>query len=166
MRKEQEPGKGIFGKKRQFCTFRIGERLFGVDILDVREINPDVTFTPIFHAPKAVKGYVNIRGQIHLILDLRLMLGHSAAEIGEMSRLVLFKPNVGDSFGILVDRIGDVLEADESLIEDRRKEEKGVPDGIERRSLALGAGVCKLEQGLLVILNSRALLKSLGNETS
>jgi len=154
----------IFGKKRQFCTFKLGERLFGVDILDVKEINPDVAFTPIHHASPEVKGYVNIRGQIHLILDLRLMLGHAPSEINEKSRLVLFKPQVGNAFGVIVDRIGDVLEVDESMIEDRRRKEEGAPDGIERRSLALGVGVCKLEQGLLVILNSRHLLKHLMNE--
>ncbi len=161
MKNNQKPD---YGAKRQFCSFHLGERLFGVDILDVKEINPDVALTPIFHASKEVKGYVNICGQIHLILDLRLMLGLEGAKIGDMSRLVLFKPDVGESFGIIVDRIGDVLEVGENLIEDRRKEKKGAPDGIERRSQALGSGVYRLEQGLLVILNSRSLLKQFASK--
>ncbi|MBF0525581.1 MAG: hypothetical protein HQK56_10850, partial [Deltaproteobacteria bacterium] len=45
-------------RKRQFCSFWLSGRLFGVDILDVKEINSEITFTPIFHASKEVKGYV------------------------------------------------------------------------------------------------------------
>ena len=62
-------------QKRQFCTFWISGRHLGVDVLDVKEINSEINLTPIFHAPKEVIGYVNIRGQIYLILDLRLILG-------------------------------------------------------------------------------------------
>jgi len=150
-----------YSNKRQFCTFRIGERLYGVDILDVKEINTETDFTPIFHSPPEIKGYVNIRGQIHLILDLRLMLGLDVRESDEYSRLVLFKQNVGESFGILVDRIGDVAEVEEQMIEDRRQEEKSLPKNGDRRKTDLGAGVCKLDDTLLVILNSQNLLKFL-----
>lgn len=146
--------------KHQFCTFRISGRLFGVNILDVKEINPEAYFTPIFHAPREVKGYVNIRGQIYLILDLRLLLGFESKVVDESSRLVLFKPEVGDPFGILVDRIGDVVEVDETQIED--SQEGSEKD--EHRSQELRDGVCKLGEELLVVLNSRNLLKNINNK--
>ncbi|QTA90486.1 chemotaxis protein CheW [Desulfonema magnum] len=147
---------------RQFCTFQISERLFGVDILDVKEVNQETDFTPIFHAPKKVKGYVNIRGQIHLILDLRLFLGFESKKTDDASRVILFKPEVGDPFGVLVDQIGDVFEVDEARIEERVREEHELPEGGEQGgALNLLSGVCKLENGLLVILNSRSLLKNI-----
>ena len=139
-------------QKRQFCTFLAGDHLFGVDILDVKEIYTEIDFTPISHAPKQVKGYVNIRGHIHLILDLRLLLEFESKKTDEASRLVLFKPGVGESFGVLVDRIGDVLEVDETQIEYYQETEFGVS--------CLKSGVCKLKNALLVILNSENLLKS------
>ncbi|MDM8550979.1 chemotaxis protein CheW [Desulfobacterales bacterium HSG2] len=150
--------------KHQFCTFRISGRLFGVNILDVKEINPEVDFTPIFHAPKKVKGYVNIRGQIYLILDLRLLLGFESKAVDDASRLVLFKPEVGDPFGILVDRIGDVVEVDETQIEDRQAEGQEGSEGDEQRSPELWDGVCKLGDELLVVLNSRSLLRNIDNK--
>ena len=55
----------------RYCTFRLSGRLYGVDIEDVKEINTEVNFTPIFHASREIKGYINIRGQIYLLLDLR-----------------------------------------------------------------------------------------------
>jgi hypothetical protein len=77
--------------KRQYCCFRISRRLYGVNILEVKEISPVVDFTPIFHAPQGIKGYVNIRGQIYLLLDLRLILGFEAQEIDSSCRSVLFR---------------------------------------------------------------------------
>ena len=144
--------------KRQFCTFQIHDRLFGVDILDVKEVNPETHFTPIFHAPREVRGNVNIRGQIYLVLDLRLILGFEAKETDEKSRVVLFKSEVGEPFGVLVDRIGDVVTVEENQIENRRKTDQGPPEQTDRRALDLSDGICKLEDTLLVIMNSQNLL--------
>ncbi len=148
-------------QKRLFCTFWIAEHFFGVDILDVKEINQDIRFTPIFHAPKVVKGYVNIRGRLHLILDQRVLLGIETRPVQGSSRLILFKPEVADPFGILVDRVGDVVEVDVSQIETPPEASPEGGDGAEWHSSNLSAGVCKLEDGLLVILNSRNLLKNI-----
>jgi chemotaxis signal transduction protein len=153
----------VEAQKLQFCSFRISARRFGADVLDVKEINPEVDFTPIFHAPKEVKGYVNIRGQIYLLLDLRLILGFESKRIDEFSRVILFKPEIGDSFGVLVDSIDDIETVDEDQIENRRKEDRELPDGVERRVFNVGSGVCKLEDELLIIINSRELLNIFGN---
>jgi chemotaxis signal transduction protein len=153
----------VEAQKLQFCSFRISGRRFGANVLDVKEINSEVDFTPIFHAPKEVKGYVNIRGQIYLLLDLRLILGFESKKLDEFSRVVLFKPEVGDSFGVLVDSIDDIETVDEDQIENRRKEDRELPEGVERRVSNVGSGVCKLEDELLIIINSRELLIIIGN---
>ena len=61
----------------RFCTFRLSDRLYGVNINDVKEINTEISYTPIFHATEEIKGYINIRGQIYLLLDLRKIFGFS-----------------------------------------------------------------------------------------
>ncbi|MDY6951559.1 MAG: chemotaxis protein CheW [Thermodesulfobacteriota bacterium] len=146
-------------EKRQFCTFWISGRHFGVDILDVKEINSEVHFTPIFHAPEEVKGYVNIRGEIYLILDLALILGFKSEGLSESSRIVLFDAEAGEAFGVVVDSISDIATVDANQIENRRAEDMGPPEeGSERRKLDLGGSVCKLEDELLVIVKSENLL--------
>ncbi|MBF0496592.1 MAG: chemotaxis protein CheW [Deltaproteobacteria bacterium] len=144
-------------RKRQFCSFWLSGRLFGVDILDVKEINSEITFTPIFHASKEVKGYVNIRGQIHLVIDLRLLLGFERGDDVEGRRLIIFKTKVGEPFGVQVDRIGDVVEVTEGQIEQRTK----VDDKLDRIVDAgdVIEGVCKLKDRLLVILNAKSFLR-------
>src|SRR6516165_7826937 len=103
--------------ERLFCTFRVNERLFGVDILDVKEVTAETTFTRVAHAPDEVLGLVNIRGHIYLALDLRRLLGMPATEVTSQSRLLLFKPSVGTAFGVVVDEISEIQTVDSSRIE-------------------------------------------------
>lgn len=142
----------------QFCTFRLAGRLFGVDILDVKEVTPETNFTPIFHTPPEVKGYVNIRGKIHLVLDLRLMMGFESKELEETSKVILFKPEVGEAFGVLIDQIGEVVKVDRSAIKDRRADDHSLRENKERRFSQLGIGICKLHEDLLVVLDARRFL--------
>ncbi len=146
-------------EKRQFCTFWLMERLYGVDIIDVKEIHPRVDFTPIYHSPKGVSGYVNIRGQVYLILDLRPLMGFEEGTPDEENRLVLFKPTVGEPFGVLVDRIGDVVEVSADELEGSEDMEDSMADpGVDKAGII--TGVCQLDDTLLVALNSRNILNS------
>ena len=142
--------------KVKLCTFWICNRLFGVNIKDVREINKVRGISKIFHAPQAVKGYVNIRGQIHLILDLISLLGlHQDKEktLEEEMTLVVFKESVGEPFGIIIDKIGDVIEVGQSIIEYSSKGDSSFDQSV------LIDGVCKLENELLMLLNAGSFLK-------
>ena len=150
-------------QQRQFCTFRIHGRLYGIDIQDVKEINPGVDFTPIFHAPESVKGYINIRGQIYLLLNLRRILGFEDQAMDKDNRVVLFKQTVGEFFGIQVDHIADIMTVEAGQIENRRKQDQVLSEGDERRGADIADGICRLKQELLVIINARNLLNTIGS---
>ena len=153
----------------QMCTFRMSGRLFGVDILDVKEINGNIDITPIHHAPSIVRGYMNIRGQILLVVDLRRVFGFEAAqEIPVGSRVVIFKASVDEPFGILVDSVGDVVEVERKSIVDRRMHESPGASSHEMRKSRedLVLGVCPLEKELLLALNARRILVDEKNQTA
>ena len=144
----------------RYCTFRLAGRLYGFDIRDVKEINTEVRCTPIYHASKEIKGYINIRGQIYLLLDLRMIFGFKPKNsVDEQTRVLLFMPHVGDLCGVLVDSIEDVVTVDDRYLENRRQSEREVPEGLERRSADIGIGVCKLEDELLIILSAGKLIR-------
>src|SRR5947208_1007838 len=103
--------------ERLFCTFRLNEGLYGVDILDAKEVTAETAFTHVPHAPDEVMGLVNIRGHIYLALDLRRLLDMPATVVTGDSRLVLFKPAVGNAFGVMVDAISDIRTVDASRME-------------------------------------------------
>lgn len=159
MEREKIKRDKLSGVIKQFCTFTISGRLYGVDILDVKEVNQEAAFTPIFHAPQEVAGYVNIRGRIHLILNLRRILGLKDEPLDEKNRLVLFKPTVGDSFGVLVDAIGDVVETDESLIEPGQLVNEELEGEDRSEAVDLISGVCRLDGSLMLLINAHKLLK-------
>jgi len=143
--------------QRLFCTFRVERRLFGVDILDVKEVTAETTHTRVTHAPEEVLGLVNIRGHIYLALDLRRLLGMPATELTLESRLLLFKPSVGSAFGVVVDQISEIQTADANHIEKfTRNDHEFAATNVQRVDLI--DSVCKLGTELLVVLNPRRFL--------
>lgn len=134
--------------ERTFCTFQLRNGLFGVDALAVKEITVVPALTPIPHAPAAVRGYVNLRGQIVLVLDANRMLRSEPTPLTPDARMIVFRAHLGDAFGILVDRIGDIAELADAQIESSGASSDN--DLIE--------GVGKLHDSLLTILDAAELL--------
>ncbi len=146
----------------KLCSFRLADRLFGVDILDVKEVNSEIEITPIFHAKESIRGYMNIRGQIHLVVDLRTEFSFSRGEIGPESKVLIFKQSVDEPFGVLVDSIGDVIEVSQSNISDRRFDDGDIDPLIadqRKTNSKMCDGVCALEEELMLVLNAKGILK-------
>lgn len=147
--------------KMLFCSFYAGGNLFGIRILDVKEVTSEVTITPVFHAPPEVRGYVNIRGQIHLVLDFKMLLGFSGgqetAKDDSSNCVILLKSHVGEAFGLLVDRVSDVIEADSSRIEENLSQNQAGEAGKYRSDII--KSICKLENGLMGIIDASEVLK-------
>ena len=72
-------------------TFRLANRLLGVDIIDVKEVCDNISITPINHAPEKICGYMNIRGQIILVVDLRTEFGFEGDTSEDGKKVVVFK---------------------------------------------------------------------------
>jgi len=141
----------------QFCTFSLGEHLFGIDIQDVREIKDDFTITPVHHAPKEIKGLSNIRGQVYLALNLRVILQISQNSSKLDKQLILLKNKSGqDLLGILVEMHKGVAHVDEKKIEYHQFDQSIPTDMSLKRNLIVG--VCKLQSNLMTILNVENLM--------
>jgi purine-binding chemotaxis protein CheW len=136
-----------------YCTFRLAGRLFGVDVRAVKEVSTRTAFAPVPQAPPAVVGLVNLRGQLHLILDLGRLLGLGATAVTPDSRLVVFKPAVGESFGVLADAVGDVVRVPAGQTERYRPDDPA-------RAGGLVTDVGKIEGDLVVILDPHRLLEA------
>jgi purine-binding chemotaxis protein CheW len=148
-------GVGVF---KNYCTFWLGNGLFAAEASLVKEVAVMPFLTPIPQSPAPVRGYVNLRGQIVLVLDLKCILMKSATQIGDDTRLVVFRSSLGDPFGILVDRISDIVSLNENRIEKcatgiyTNDGENRTPEG------ELITGIGKLADNLLSILDARKIL--------
>ncbi len=141
-----------------YTTFRLRDDWFGIATDLVKEITVVPPLTPIPHAPGAVRGYVNLRGHIVLVVDLNCLLHRWPAELGDDTRLVVFKPQLGDAWGILVECIGDMVELTADQIESHRAGGDGDSQNaglLPQEELIHGVG--KLDGHLLLILDARRL---------
>lgn len=139
-----------------YCTFHSAGRLFGVPVLDVKEVTNHHTFTRVPHAPQEVLGLVNIRGHIFLAINLASLLAYKQHGVKANSQFIVFKPSVGQSFGIVVDQVGEMISVADSQSE---KFSTGSDIGRDANDQAVFVShVCKLEDQLLIVLDPRKFL--------
>ncbi len=133
----------------QFITFRLNDTLTGINILHVREINRVLEITPVQHSPAYVRGLVNLRGSTVTIFDLGVRLGIGPREITSESQNIILKK---DTVGLLVDKIGDVVESDNDEIQ-------MPPANIGGFESQFITGVVRLPNELLIVLSSDKILE-------
>jgi purine-binding chemotaxis protein CheW len=151
--------------ERRYCTFYLGDECYGIDILTVREINRQVQITPARGAPAAVRGLMNLRGQIVTVIDPAVRLGYAAREQKKSTRLVILKTNsdlaslgltelaTNDELaGFWVDRISDVITVAEDQIAPAPPDQSGKNDH-------LLAAVVQLKDQVIRIVDPSALLR-------
>src|SRR5258708_1770593 len=100
--------------EKQYCTFFVKDLLFGVEVLSVQEIMSQHRLAPVPLAPQNVAGLLHHRGQIVTAIDMRQRLGFPDA--AQHSRMIIARAG-GETLGLLVDKIGDVLTVDSSSFE-------------------------------------------------
>ncbi|MDA1015953.1 MAG: chemotaxis protein CheW [Planctomycetota bacterium] len=58
----------------QYCTFWLGDLLFGIPVEHVQEVIMPQSMTPIPLVSESIRGLMNLRGQIIAVIDLRRCL--------------------------------------------------------------------------------------------
>jgi purine-binding chemotaxis protein CheW len=137
------------GDSSQLVTVFVGAQMFGLPILRVRDVFVVNDLTPVPLAPAAVSGLFNLRGRVLTILSMRALLGLSAADQASESIAIGIEWK-GESFGLMVDRVGEVM----SLADNTREQN---PANLDARWAGLSAGVHRLSDQLLIELSLDAL---------
>lgn len=135
----------------EFSTFFLGEALFGINILDIQEINKHCEMTIVPQASNYIKGILNLRGRIVTIVDLGEKLGLAKVQENKETRNIIVDSE-DEHIGLLVDAIGDVVTAKKDKIEPAPSNIGGV------RGKYL-QGVLKTENQLIGILDIDEVLK-------
>lgn len=95
-------------KEVELLSFHVGEQEYSVDIMAVREIRGWSKATPLPHAPRYVRGVINLRGSVLPIIDLASRLGLPSSE--DCARNVIIVVCVADqTLGLLVNAVSDIL---------------------------------------------------------
>jgi len=95
----------------QVVEFVLGSEHFAIDLFDVKEVVEYTTITKLPNVPSYVKGIIDLRGEITMIIDLkhRLNISEEKAQSIESSRIIVLDDKVAKSkIGILVDDVTSV----------------------------------------------------------
>ena len=138
---------------QQLVTFQLGEELYGVNIMDVKEIVRVQDIRTIPNAPTYVEGIFNLRSEIipiislHKRFHLRKLVTSEEDEL--LSGFVILDID-GMKLWIIIDRISRVVTIEKEQIQPPPQMFSGI--GAEYIQ-----GVVRQEHGYLIILDIRDL---------
>jgi purine-binding chemotaxis protein CheW len=139
-------------EKQQFSSFFVDGIFFGVEVAKVQEVisGPEITPVPMSHL--AVRGLINLRGQIVTVIDLRRCLELAERPTGQLPVNLIVYTDDG-CVSLLVDQVGDVLSVDEDQFE-------YPPATLQGRSRDLIRGAYKLEGKLMLVLDTDKVVEA------
>lgn len=134
----------------QLVTVTIGDQLFGVPVLSVRDVLVAQKITPIPLAPPEVAGALNLRGRIVTAIDMRRSLDLPPRE-GDDPGMYVVVEQYDELYSLMVDSVGEVMTLPAAALE-------RVPGTLDPRWREVSGGIYRLEGTLLVLLDVERLL--------
>ncbi|MFK7821641.1 MAG: chemotaxis protein CheW [Planctomycetaceae bacterium] len=134
------------GTSGSYCTFRVDDLLFGIEVQQVQEVIRSQPTTRVPLSRPEVHGLMNLRGQIVSALSLRQRLGLDPPPDDRPAMNVVIRSPEGP-ISLLVDEIGDVVEVDQGCFEPP-------PETLQGDQREFTRGAFKLDDRLLLILNT------------
>src|SRR6201996_4091337 len=141
----------VEGAASEYVTAMIGGQLFGLPISRVQDVFMPERLTRVPLSSHEIAGVLNLRGRIVTVVDMRARLGLAKAEDGKPPMAVGVDLR-GESYGLLIDQIGEVLR----LAEDSREEN---PVNLDPRMAKFAGGIHRLAGQLMVILDIERVLE-------
>ncbi len=149
--KQPQDEKTKSGDELQLVVFNIGKEEFGVEIMRVQEIIRMTSITGIPQAPDYIRGIINLRGRIIVVLNLNVIMGMETKELDENSRIIV--ANIDETVvGFIVDAVSEVIRLPENNVEP-------APAVISSKiGTEYVMGVGKMEDRLLILLDLDKML--------
>lgn len=128
---------------KQFATFYVANRLYGIEVTEVQEIAKPLPVTPIHTAPRYVLGLINLRGQIATAIGLQELF--ELKDESTQQKMSVVCRCEGALLSLMVDQIGDVIEVSDDSYET-------VPPTVEDTTSRFLKGVYKTPDSILSVI--------------
>ncbi len=136
----------------QYCTFYLGEKTYGLEILSIQEIIRIPDITPIPHSPFFVAGLANLRGQIVVAVDLRKLFGLPPLPKSQDPINIILSSD-DEAISLLADKAGEVIDfGSEAMVQPPSLQRGPAPEMIK--------GVFKLKDALMNVIDVEAIFKN------
>ncbi len=107
-------------EEAQYLTFLLGNEMFAMDILGIKEIIEYGSLTTVPMMPEFIRGVINLRGAVVPVVDLSARFVRPATEVTRRTCIVIIEAdNEGETqdIGVVVDAVSEVLEIAAANIE-------------------------------------------------
>lgn len=112
--------------RSEFLSVRLATQEFAIDIKSIREIRGWIASTHLPFAPPFIKGMINLRGSVLIVIDLAQRLGLTAVELDAGSVVVVVE--CGDrTVGLLVDAVCDIITVTDDMRQNTPETGSDVP---------------------------------------
>ena len=128
-----------------YVTAMIDGQLFGLPIVRVQDVFIPERLTRVPLAPPEIVGVLNLRGRIVTLIDLRRRFGLGERKEGE-DVMAIGVESRGESYGLLIDRVGEVVELDGVAREPN-------PVNLDQRLAQMSSSIYRLDDQLLVVVD-------------
>jgi purine-binding chemotaxis protein CheW len=134
----------------QVACLTMGDGLYAVDIMRIKEIIRLPRLSPLPRALPFVEGVINLRGSVVSVVDLRKRFGLPSAGNMESARLLILSVGGGE-LGLIVDDVTEMITISLGDL-------KPPPRGVRLLGCEYLVGVCLLHEVPIMLLNIDALL--------
>jgi len=108
-------------EQQQYLTFMLGEEMFAIGILSIREIIEYGFVTDVPMTPPFIRGVLNLRGAVVPVVDLAVRFGRQTRENSKRTCIVIVDIEADNGsqqqMGVVVDAVNEVLEIADGDIE-------------------------------------------------
>jgi purine-binding chemotaxis protein CheW len=134
-----------------FVTVTIADQLFGIPVMQVRDILGVQRLTRLPLAPPEISGVLNLRGKVVTVIDLRTRLGLPPRP-SHLTGMNVVVEHEDELYSLVTDNVGEVLNLPDTDYEK--------PLGtLDPRWQAVASGIYRLSGRLLVVLDVTRLLQ-------
>lgn len=130
---------------QEYLCFRVSDEIYGINIMDIKEIIKPREVTEVPRAPSFVSGIISLRGIIIPIIDMLDRLGLPRETVTGRERVIVVRHDEAFS-GLLVDEIIQVVHITKDCLEAA----PAVLEGIDRDFVN---GIGRADGRMIILLN-------------
>lgn len=131
--------------------FDVAGKGYGINLAAVREVTLPMPPVSVPLAPGFVRGLVNLRGELVVLVDMGFWLWGKPSEITQHSRILLLNSSCSDATGLLVDGLREArtFHSADLLVSENNEEASPLTRILQ--------GLCKWDEGVITLVDAGKL---------
>ncbi len=134
----------------QLVVFNVADEIYGLDIMKVHSIERYQEITKIPNTPEYIEGMINLRGEVHPIVNMRRKFGLEQVDATDDTKIIIVSTH-DIKVGFIVDVVKEIQRVDEENIVAPPK----IVTGFERKFIK---NIAKVDYGMITVLDEDYIL--------